>query len=185
MEKVLHLLKTFTALGSDGRTHVVDGYEHLARPVAVRDASGQWEPTGVCDDKLAEGHRISVGTDGVMTLASTTVPLVRNPTAEDRYEIPMKALSIPVIDRDDYERLQSDFGLGAFPLAYEEHLSQTRAAADTARQLGRTWCPQSVWFADFIWFCASAREPPNERLLWAYAGQLQDEASGERPPELQ
>jgi hypothetical protein len=31
MEKMLHLLETFNARGSDGTAYVVHGYEHLAR----------------------------------------------------------------------------------------------------------------------------------------------------------
>ena len=58
MEKMLHLLETFSAHGSDGKEYVVHGYEHLARLDAVPDSQGRWEPTGVAEYKLADGsHR--------------------------------------------------------------------------------------------------------------------------------
>jgi hypothetical protein len=49
----------------------------------------------------------------------------------------------------------------------------------------RSSADSTIWFADFIWFCAAVGQPPDERLLWTYARQLQDEVSEERPPELQ
>jgi hypothetical protein len=83
MEKMLHLLETFTARGSDGQTYRVQAYEHLARLDAVPDAQGQWEPTGVAEYKLADGRHISVDKDGVMTLPDTGVRLSPDPSLHD------------------------------------------------------------------------------------------------------
>lgn len=77
MEKMLHLLETFTARGSDGKTYVVHGYEHLARLDAVPSLQGQWEPTGLAEYKLADGRRVSVDHDGAMSVPSIGVRLER------------------------------------------------------------------------------------------------------------
>jgi hypothetical protein len=77
MEKMLHLLETFTARGSDGQTYRVQAYEHLARLDAVPGAQGQWEPTGLAEYKLDDGRHISVDKDGAMTLPGTGVKLKR------------------------------------------------------------------------------------------------------------
>jgi hypothetical protein len=89
MEKMLHLLETFNARGSDGQTYVVHAYEHLARLDAVRDTLGQWEPTGLAEYKLADGRAVSVDRKGVMTLHSTGVRLERDDSLSVR-ERPMQ-----------------------------------------------------------------------------------------------
>ena len=80
MEKMLHLLETFTARGSDGQTYRVEGYEHLARPDAVPDTQAQWEPTGLAEYRLADGRHLSVDKDGAMTVAGTGLRLQREPS---------------------------------------------------------------------------------------------------------
>lgn len=81
MEKMLHLLETFTVRGSDGKDYVVHGYEHLARLDAVPDSQGRWEPTGIAEYKLADGRRIEVDKQGVMTVADTRIKLERERSA--------------------------------------------------------------------------------------------------------
>jgi len=81
MEKMLHLLETFAARGSDGRAYVVHGYEHLARLDAVPDTRGQWEPTGIAEYKLADGRRVDVDRQGVMTVVDAGIRLERDGTA--------------------------------------------------------------------------------------------------------
>lgn len=81
MEKMLHLLETFRASGSDGKVYVVHGYEHLARLDSVPDSQGQWEPTGVAEYKLVDGRRIEVDKQGVMTVVDTGVRLERERSA--------------------------------------------------------------------------------------------------------
>ena len=80
MEKMLHVLETFTARGSDGATYHVHVYEHLARLDAVPDTQGQWEPTGLVEYKLADGRHLKVDDDGAMSLPGTTLKLAREPS---------------------------------------------------------------------------------------------------------
>lgn len=77
MEKKLHLLESFNAQGSDGKTYVVHGYEHLALVETLSATPDQWEPTGQFEFKLADGHRVVVDKDEVMTIADTDVKLKR------------------------------------------------------------------------------------------------------------
>lgn len=81
MDKRLHLLESFSAHGSDGKSDQVHGYEHLVRTDAVPDPQGQWEPTGLVEYKLADCHRIRVDHDGMMTLPDSGVTLQRMPAA--------------------------------------------------------------------------------------------------------
>jgi hypothetical protein len=89
MEKMLHLLETFNAHGSDGQTYVVHAYEHLARLDAVCDPLGQWEPTGLAEYKLPDGRPVSVDKKGAMTLQGTGVRLERDDSLSAR-EPPMQ-----------------------------------------------------------------------------------------------
>jgi hypothetical protein len=82
MEQMLHLLESFTARGNDSKEYVVHGYEHLARLDAVPDPQGQWEPTGLAEYRLADGRRIDVDKQGVMTIADTGVRLERKRSAQ-------------------------------------------------------------------------------------------------------
>jgi hypothetical protein len=82
MEKMLHLLETFSARGSDGKEYVVRGYEHMVRMQGVPDLQGQWEPTGLAEYKLADGTSIDVDARGVMTIAASGVTLERETVRE-------------------------------------------------------------------------------------------------------
>ncbi|CAG1017590.1 hypothetical protein BURC_02254 [Burkholderiaceae bacterium] len=77
MEKLLHLLESFTARGSDGKTYFVHGYEHLVRVDVLPSPQGQWEPTGQAEYKLADGRCVEVDHQGVMRVAGTEVTLER------------------------------------------------------------------------------------------------------------
>lgn len=68
MERMLHLLETFTAHGSDGKDHLVRGYEHLARLDAAPSVQGPWEPTGLVEYRLADGRQVSVDKHGAMSV---------------------------------------------------------------------------------------------------------------------
>lgn len=81
MDKMLHLLETFPARGSDAQDYVVHGYEHLARLDGVPDLLGQWEPTGLAEYRLADGRRIAVDAQGTMYVPDTGVRLERRPPA--------------------------------------------------------------------------------------------------------
>ncbi len=75
MEKMLHLLETFTARGSDGKEYTVHGYEHLVRlEPGLPEA---WEPTGQAEYKLADGHHIRVDADGAMSVPKLGLKLER------------------------------------------------------------------------------------------------------------
>lgn len=75
MEKMLHLLETFKARGSDGRDYSVRGYEHLVR---LEDtAPGAWEPTGLAEYKLADGRHVRVDADGTMSVPQLGLTLER------------------------------------------------------------------------------------------------------------
>ena len=82
MEKMLHQLETFTARGSDGKSYVIRGYEHMARLEAIPDSHGQWEPTGVAEYKLADGRPVLIDKAGGMTIAGTDVALQREHVAQ-------------------------------------------------------------------------------------------------------
>lgn len=109
MEKMLHLLETFTARGSDGRNHVVHGYEYLARLDEVpTSVPGQWEPTGLVEYKLADGRHVSVGKDGTMGL----------PEIGLRLERPRGDVSSPAASRGSVEGLVAcDVCLREVPLS--------------------------------------------------------------------
>ena len=81
MEKMLHQLETFTARGSDGKSYVIRGYEHMARLEAIPETHGQWEPTGLAEYKLADGRPILVDKTGRMTITGTDISLQREPLA--------------------------------------------------------------------------------------------------------
>lgn len=75
MERKLHLLESFNARGADGASYKVFGYEHLARDGAIVDGQDHWEPTGVCEYRLADGGRVDMRRDGSMCVAATGLEL--------------------------------------------------------------------------------------------------------------
>ncbi len=75
MEKMIHLLETFNARGSDGNDYAVHGYEHLVR---LDDGAPQsWESTGLAEYKLADGRHVRVEADGTMSVPGLGVILER------------------------------------------------------------------------------------------------------------
>jgi len=76
MDKRLHMLESFKARGDDGGLYTVRGYEHLARLDGMADHC-EWQPTGVCEYKLATGELVSVDTGGAMTIVGRGVRLQR------------------------------------------------------------------------------------------------------------
>ena len=69
MDRKLHLLESFTAQGTDGRTYRVFGYEHLVRDESIADAAEHWEPTGIAEYRLADGRRVDMRRDGSIRIA--------------------------------------------------------------------------------------------------------------------
>ncbi len=64
MDKKLHLLESFSALGADGRAYKVMAYEHLVRPAPPVDGQDHWEATGQIEYRLADGSRVDAQPDG-------------------------------------------------------------------------------------------------------------------------
>jgi hypothetical protein len=77
MDVKLHLLESFEARGSDGRTYKVMGYERLARDAALSHAVEQWEPTGTSEYRLADGSFVDMQRDGSMRIHHNGVTLQR------------------------------------------------------------------------------------------------------------
>ena len=71
MDKKLHLLESFTARGSDGRTYRVFGYEHMVRDQSLADAVERWESTGTVEYRLADGRRVDLRNDGSIRITDT------------------------------------------------------------------------------------------------------------------
>ena len=96
MEKMLHLLETFSARGSDGKAYAVHGYEHLARLDEVPGPPMQWEPTGLVEFKLPDGRHVSVDRTGAMSLAGSDVRLKRLPrnSAAAAADLPSSAAQV-------------------------------------------------------------------------------------------
>jgi hypothetical protein len=77
MDIKLHLLESFEARGSDGRTYKVMGYERLARDESVPHAPERWEPTGTSEYRLADGAFVDMQRDGSMRIHHSGVALQR------------------------------------------------------------------------------------------------------------
>lgn len=77
MERKLRQLETFVAVGSDGQTYSVKGYEHLGRTGALSDIQEQWEPLGVAEYKLADGRPLQEREDGSFVVVGNELELRR------------------------------------------------------------------------------------------------------------
>lgn len=76
MEHKLHLLDTFSARGSDGRTYKVRAFEHLARDEALlNDGRELWESTGLTEYRLDDGTVVKPQADGSLRVAGSDVQL--------------------------------------------------------------------------------------------------------------
>jgi len=82
MDRKLNFLESFNAVGSDGATYKVCGYEHLVRDESLTDGLEHWEPTGEVEYRLADGGRLEARRDGSMRIVSSGVEL--RPLAEER-----------------------------------------------------------------------------------------------------
>lgn len=76
MDTRLHLLESFQARGSDGRTYKVCGYERMVRDESI-PARDQWESTGLAEYRLDDGTPIDARADGSMSLKRNGVTLAR------------------------------------------------------------------------------------------------------------
>ena len=76
MEKKLHLLDSFGARGSDGKTYKVCGYEHMQRDEQqLIDGQEHWESTGLSEYRLSDGRAVDMHADGSMRIAGTDIKL--------------------------------------------------------------------------------------------------------------
>lgn len=76
MEHKLHLLESFSARGSDGRTYKVRAFEHLAREDALlNDGREIWEPTGRTEYRLDDGTVVKPQPDGSLRVDGSEVAL--------------------------------------------------------------------------------------------------------------
>lgn len=76
MERKLHLLESFSAHGSDGRTYKVRAYEHLAREdTLLSDGRELWEPTGTTEYRLDDGTVVKPQSDGSLRVQGSDVEL--------------------------------------------------------------------------------------------------------------
>ena len=63
MDVKLHLLESFDAPATDGRTYKVLAYERLVRDESLPGAE-HWEPTGVSEYHLDDGRLVDMRADG-------------------------------------------------------------------------------------------------------------------------
>jgi len=77
MDRQFHLLDTFPASGSDGRTYKVCAYEHLRRDESVGAAQEHWLPTGQTEYRLESGELLHPRQDGSMVIPASGVTLAR------------------------------------------------------------------------------------------------------------
>jgi len=76
MEKRFHMLESFNARGDDGGLYTVCGYEHLARLDGMPHDC-EWQPTGVCEYRLATGEPVSSDRAGALTILGRGIKLRR------------------------------------------------------------------------------------------------------------
>jgi hypothetical protein len=77
MDRQFHLLDTFRARGSDGRTYKVCAYEHLRRDESLSSGQEQWLPTGQTEYRLDSGELLDPRHDGSMVIPASGVTLAR------------------------------------------------------------------------------------------------------------
>jgi hypothetical protein len=77
MNLKLHLLESFSALGSDGVAYKVRGYERLAQDPSLNDGQERWQSTGVLEYRLDDGALIDAHADGTMRIVHSGVALTR------------------------------------------------------------------------------------------------------------
>lgn len=76
MEHKLHLLDTFSAQGSDGRTYKVRAFEHMARDEGLISHGPElWEPTGQTEYRLDDGTVLQPERDGSLRVAASGIRL--------------------------------------------------------------------------------------------------------------
>ncbi len=77
MNLKLHLLESFSALGSDGASYKVRAYERMVQDPSVSDGQEHWQSSGVVEYRLDDGSLIDARADGSMRVLHTGVELTR------------------------------------------------------------------------------------------------------------
>jgi hypothetical protein len=77
MDRQLHLLESFHAVGSDGNTYKVKGYEHLRRDDSLAPGLDHWLPTGMHEYRLDSGELVEQRADGRLQVLPSAVELSR------------------------------------------------------------------------------------------------------------
>lgn len=77
MNLKLHLLESFGAVGSDGETYKVLGYERLIQDPSFNDGQEHWLPSGVIEYRLDGGALVEAKADGAMRVMHSGVALTR------------------------------------------------------------------------------------------------------------
>jgi len=77
MNLKLHLLESFSALGSDGVAYKVRAYERMAQDPSLNDGQEHWQSTGVLEYRLEDGALIDARADGSMRIVHNGVTLTR------------------------------------------------------------------------------------------------------------
>jgi hypothetical protein len=75
MDLKLHLLDSFPATGSDGKTYKVCAYERMRRDETLHDGQEHWLPTGVTEFRLDSGDQVDTRGDGSMTVLHSGITL--------------------------------------------------------------------------------------------------------------
>ena len=70
MDMKLHLLESFDARATDGKTYHVLAYERLVRDDSLPGAD-HWEPTGVSEYHLDDGRLVDLRPDGSILIVQT------------------------------------------------------------------------------------------------------------------
>jgi hypothetical protein len=77
MNLKLHLLESFSALGSDGVAYKARAYERLVEDPSLGDGQEHWQSTGVVEYRLEDGALIDARADGSMRIVHSGVALTR------------------------------------------------------------------------------------------------------------
>ena len=72
MDLRLHLLETFSAVGSDGCRYKVRAYERMLPDLSLSDS---WQSTGIIEYRLEDGRLIDARPDGTLQVVGSGVTL--------------------------------------------------------------------------------------------------------------
>jgi hypothetical protein len=74
----LQFLESFNAIGSDGISYKVRGYERMVPDPGLNDGQERWQSTGVVEYRLDDGALIDARADGSMHVVRSGVELRRS-----------------------------------------------------------------------------------------------------------